>query len=389
MFMLHKISVENFFCIADRQELTFAVPGNAPNLPNFRTPLSNNNTRLPVVVGLFGPNASGKSTVLKAIVSSVIFARNSFGWESTGMNFQAFRQRDWLTKPTKISIDFDSKLGDGQLAMFRYELHITHETLEDKKVAYEALSYAPNGRHRVLFERTDNKFKFGSEFDISDKDDPRVVSIRPNASVISTLVQFNHPIANSIHKELTMQISGFHRSDNILEWYYKDNNLLQSLICELRRFDIGIESVSIEKGPQGLFAKFKHVGLDDFIFMHEQSEGTKRFIDIFPRLYYTLGIGSIAIIDEIDVHFHPLILPELFGWFNNPERNPKNAQLLFTAQNPVLLDDLEKEQVFFTEKPCSKSTIVYGAKDIGGLRRSPSLMKKYLSGELGAVPHFG
>jgi hypothetical protein len=71
------------------------------------------------------------------------------------------------------------------------------------------------------------------------------------------------------------------------------------------------------------------------------------------------------------------------------ERNPYGAQLFFTAHNPALLDVLEKKQIFFIEKPCGKSTYVYGARNIKGLRREPSLMKKYIAGELGAVPHFG
>jgi hypothetical protein len=79
----------------------------------------------------------------------------------------------------------------------------------------------------------------------------------------------------------------------------------------------------------------------------------------------------------------------LFRWFEDSARNPKVAQLLFTAHNPALLDDLEKEQAYFSEKSYGKSTQVYGAKDIKGLRREPSLMKKYLLGELGSVPNIG
>ena len=138
-----------------------------------------------------------------------------------------------------------------------------------------------------------------------------------------------------------------------------------------------------------MFAKFQHVGLDDFIYFEEESAGTQRFVEIFPRLHYVLETGSIAIIDEIDTDLHPLLLPELFRWFNDPERNPYGAQLFFTAHNPALLDDLEKEQIFFTEKPSGEPSHVYGARDIKGLRREPSLMKKYLAGELGAVPHVG
>ena len=102
-----------------------------------------------------------------------------------------------------------------------------------------------------------------------------------------------------------------------------------------------------------------------------------------------LDIGGVAVIDELDTDVHPLLIPELFRWFYDKQRNPNGAQLLFTAHNPAILDELEKEQVFFSEKPSGKPTRIYGAREIKGLRREPSLMKKYLSGELGAVPHIG
>jgi AAA15 family ATPase/GTPase len=121
----------------------------------------------------------------------------------------------------------------------------------------------------------------------------------------------------------------------------------------------------------------------------QESAGTRRFIEIFPLLQYVLDRGGLAIIDEIDTDIHPLLVPELFRWFYDKARNQHGAQLLFTAHNPAILNDLEKEQVFFAEKPSGKPTHIYGAREIKGLRREPSLMKKYLSGELGAVPHIG
>jgi len=388
--MIYNITIENFFSIADSQRISFSVPGNAPELPCFKASSIDKNIRLPSVIGFFGPNASGKTTVLRAIFSAVIFACKSFEWEHAGQMFQSYRQKDWLDKPTKIIIDFDNKLNNkAESAMFRYELHISHKNLQTKKVLYEALSYAPKGKYRSLFERKGQEFYFSNEFGISKKDDPRKESIRPNASVISTLTKLNHYINQQMG---AMQIHGFHGFETTSQWlelYYRDKKCLEHLNKELRRLNIGLEAMFVEKSGLGLFAKFKHMGLDDFIFFQEESAGTPRFVEIFPRLHYALETGSIAVFDEIDTDLHPLLLPELFRWFNDPERNRYGAQLLFAAHNPTLLDELEKGQIFFTEKPSGQASYVYGARDIKGLRREPSLMKKYLSGELGAIPHIG
>ena len=398
--MLHKISIENFFSIAEKQEIDFGVAHNAPDLPCFKQSPSNEDTRLPTVIGFFGPNASGKSTVLRAAIFSVISALHSFDWaDQINLLFQPYRRKDWWDKPTKILIEFDSQLNDDAAStIFRYELHVVHRANEfgNKMISYEALHYAPKGKFRRLFIRNHQEFDFGREFDIPNTNDPRTESIRPNASVISTLAKLNHSLSVHLCKLMGAMQTNYIGVNKVqsdanqwLSAYANDKACLDRLNRELRRFDVGLESMSIELGNQGLFAKFQHVGLDGFIFLAEESQGTQSFIKVFPRLHYVLETGSIAIIDELDTDFHPLLLPELFRWFSDSERNPRGAQLLFTAHNPALLDHLEKEQVFFTEKPYGQATLVYGARDIKGLRREPSLMKKYLSGELGAIPRIG
>ena len=398
--MLHSIRIENFFSIADSQELIFDVPRNAPDLACFKSSCSDENTRLPTAVGFFGPNASGKSTILRVVVSLATFACHSFEMpDPISILFQPYKQKDWWGKPTKITMEFDNLISnDAPSAIFRYELHIDHKASDfsNKIVSYEALSYAPKGKFRCLFEREEQKFHFGNEFGISNTNDPRKESIRPNASVISTLAKLNHPLS-IYHRQrvgaFQTNIVGVSKvQQNANQWlsaYASDKSCLDRLNRELRRFDIGLEAMFIEQGNQGLFAKFQHVGLDDYIFLAEESAGTQRFIEIFPRLHYAIETGSIALIDELDTDLHPLLLPELFRWFSDSKRNPHGAQLFFTANNPALLDDLEKEQVFFTEKPIGQPSHVYGAREIKGLRREPSLMRIYLAGELGAVPHIG
>lgn len=399
LIMIYKIIIENFFSIADRQEIVLSVPGNAPDMLCFRNSLSDNQIRLPTFVGFFGPNASGKSTILRAITTVAMFVLNSFDrGDDIGAFFQSYRQKNWWEKPTKIIIEFDCKLNeDAPFSIFRYELHIANrvDNFLNKIVLYEALSYAPKGKFRRLFEREGQKFYFGQEFGISASNDPRKASIRTNASVLSTLAKLNHPQSIYLNKLIGMSqtnIIGFgriHQNNIWLSVYANDKACLERLNRELRRLDVGLESMSIERGDQGFFAKLKHVGLDSFIFLAEESAGTQRFIEIFPRLHYTLESGGIAVIDELDTDFHPLLLPELFRWFSDSRRNPHGAQLLFTAHNPVLLDDLEKEQIFLVEKPSGYATHIYSVREIKGLRRDPSLMKKYLSGELGAVPQIG
>lgn len=399
--MLYRITIENFFSIADNQEIFFGIPKNVPEISCLKTSRSDDkDMRLPAVVGFFGPNASGKSTILRAISSSLMFVLNSFDWkEQLILYFQPYKQKSWWGRPTKIVIEFDAQLNDADASsIFRYELQISHKAndFDNKAVLYEALSYAPKGKFKRLFERKEQEFYFGADFGILNANDPRKESIRANASVISTLTKLNHPVSTYLSRLVStaqIRVDDFDKGQqNIERWlptYANNESLRKGLNRELRRLDVGLEAMTVERDNQGLFARFKHEGLDESILFAEESQGTQRFINTFPLLHYALETGSIAVIDELDIELHPLLMPELFRWFSDPERNPHNAQLFFTAHNPALLNDLEKEQVFFVEKPSGKATYVYGARDIKGLRRGPSLMRKYISGELGAIPYVG
>ena len=377
--------------------MNFRVPANVPDLACFRDSRAVPGQRLPLIVGIYGPNASGKSTILRAITSTAIFVQHSFALPPNNAIplFNPYAHNNWWNRPSKIIIETDGQLAD-TTAIFRYELHIGHEPNKfGSEVSYESLSYAPKGKFRRIFERHQQEFTFGREFGISNGDS-RIQSIRSNASIISTLAQLNHRLSSDLISSLqTLQtnIAGLDKAlgglNNALSFYAQRPDYLQRLNRELSRLDLGLEEMKIHPGNTGPIATFKHFGLDCDIVLVQESAGTRRFIEVFPFLQFVLDTGGVAVIDELDTDIHPLLMPELFRWFYDAQRNPKGAHLLFTAHNPAILDELEKEQVFFSEKPSGKPTRIYGASEIKGLRREPSLMKKYLSGELGAVPHIG
>jgi len=375
------------------------VPANAPDLACFRDSRAVPGQRLPLVIGVYGPNASGKSTVLRAITATAWFVQHSFTLAPNNPIplFNPYACNSWWNRPTKISIEFDGKIAEKAPAnVFRYELHVSHEPIRfGSEVCYESLSYAPNGKLRRIFERRQQEFTFGREFCLTNGDS-RVQSIRRNASVISTLAQLNHGLSSDFIlslRGLQTNIVGLDGAigglNNALSYYVQRPDHLQRLNREISRLDLGLEEMKIYPGSSGPTATFRHSGLDCEIVLAQESAGTRHFIEIFPFLQFVLDIGGLAVIDELDTDIHPLLIPELFRWFYDQQRNPKGAQLLFTAHNPAILNELEKEQVYFSEKPAGKPTRIYGASEIKGLRREPSLMKKYLSGELGAVPHIG
>ena len=280
--------------------------------------------------------------------------------------------------------------------MFRYELHIANgQHGPGTGVSYEALSFAPGTRLRRLFERRGQAIKVSPDFGIGGQDS-LLLTIRPNASVISTLAKLNHETSLQVWQSvgyLMTNVVGLAKWQNseeaLLQYYELNPEVLERLNRLLIRLDLGLDEMIVGQGPSEQYGMFRHQGLDAPLYFNEESQGTRQFVDLFPVLLYVLEAGSVCAIDEIDNDLHPILIPQIFHMFHNSFTNPKNAQLFFTAHNAVLMDDLEKEELFLTDKESTAATRIYGAQDISGFRREPSLTRRYLRGEMGAVPSPG
>lgn len=69
-----------------------------------------------------------------------------------------------------------------------------------------------------------------------------------------------------------------------------------------------------------------------------------------------LQTGSVVIFDELDASLHPTLSVELLGIFRSPVTNPHGAQLIFTSHDTSLLNHLNRDEVWLTEKRLDGST---------------------------------
>ncbi|MEI9985448.1 MAG: AAA family ATPase, partial [Aliidongia sp.] len=75
--MLYKLEIENFFSVRDRQVLDLSIDGKVPDPEGRYAPIfSGADSRAPKVVALYGANASGKTTVLRALQFIVTMFRD-------------------------------------------------------------------------------------------------------------------------------------------------------------------------------------------------------------------------------------------------------------------------------------------------------------------------
>ncbi|MBU1334470.1 MAG: ATP-binding protein [Alphaproteobacteria bacterium] len=405
--MLYRLEIENFYSIRDHQDIDLRAAGNAPAESDRLAEIwPGASERAAKTVAIYGANASGKSTVLKALSFITQFVMHSFSAPAhQRIMYDRFNDDEAFSQPTRLSIELSgvsdiTRLDDPSAfqCRYRYELVIGGPRSEPAHVESEALYYwpLPDRRRTQLFRRhRDGRVKAAKDFGLSGFKPALEKVLRPNASIISTLVQLKHPFAGLIWNTAARVSSNIfiERSEaadgDIARHYASNHEQLALLNREISRIDLGIKEVHVFPADNGPTIQFSHEGLTALMPLHLESHGTRSFLKLYPLIAQVLAFGGIAIIDELDSSIHPSILPEILGWFHDSDRNPYNAQLWITCHNAALLDFLTKEEVFFCEKDSQGRTSVYSLKDVQGVRREDNFYRKYLSGVYGAVPQIG
>ena len=116
-------------------------------------------------------------------------------------------------------------------------------------------------------------------------------------------------------------------------------------------------------------------------------------ISLYQKLQDSLQNGAIFVADELDIKLHPLLMRNIILNFTDSERNPKNAQLIFTTHNTIYMDMglLRRDEIWFTEKNDNVSEL-YSLDDIqdangNKIRKDANYAKNYLLGKYGAIPY--
>lgn len=406
--MIHLIEIENFLSIRDRQVVDLRISGKVPDrFDRFGSIFPEASTRAPKVVALFGANASGKTNVVKALSFVVQFLRSPAVRAVSGGLVERFNDEESKNRPIRFALEIGGLMdatpdmiaraqqrGGVTYGTYRYELSLAVKDGLIQHVAHESLRQRPNdrGKWQRVFERTGPKHALGSKAFPIQGYRHLLNTLDPSGSIIASFAQFQHPGALFL-KSLAEQAFLFldyqpsTTDDALIRFIGSRPDLLSTLNADLNRIDLGIEEMRVESTPNGSLAKFRHRQLDVDMPWPLQSHGTRAFIRVYPIIADTLASGGVAIVDELDLAIHPLVLPEMLRWFHDPGRNPLGAQLWFTGQAASLLDELVPEEILFCEKDRMGRTSLFLARDVA--RRDDNLRRKYLSGVYGAVPQIG
>jgi uncharacterized protein len=354
-------------------------------------------------LAFFGANASGKSTVLRALAFLRWFIVDSINLPLDA-SLPDLRFADGNAAPTRIKVHFDWSADPWSTALeksdpfaqYMFEVILGGVPGKSATVLSEELRMQPpTGKSRRIFVRSASGEVVGG-VGFSLKGFGHILTNpRPNASVASIVSQLadRHPAAGLLAwaRSLNSNISGWSTlSDerNATKYYAENPEKRITLLSVIRQLDTGIIGMNLRDTANGPEPEFIHLGLGRQLALASESEGTRQYYRIHPIIWETLEHGGIAVVDEMDSTIHPMVLPAILRWFHH-HVNICQAQLWISGHSASLLEELKKEEVYFTEKDQQGRSKIYGLKDIEGVRRVDNFYQKYLGGVYGAVPRIG
>lgn len=368
---------------------------------------------------IYGANGSGKSNLLKGIqymrnlvTGSVVNPKILSMNESFKFNNKS------KELPTKFEASF---IIEG--IMYTYGFSIYENTISKEWL------YKKQKRETILFNRLSPEYKdikLHGEF----KDAENVKRhTREDALFLTTAGMLNISIANKI-------INWFSQINILTDYklphgtveYIEENPEIKNLILNcLKKADIGIDGLNYsikdididDSKKEELLNNFmNNVNIDNINildvsaqkleiytthsiynenktvdgtinlpFEKYQSEGTKKLFSLIGPIIKSLNNGEVVIIDEIDSKLHPSIVRFIISMFNSIDNNKNNSQLICNTHDVMLLqENIRRDQIWFVEKNKYGESKLYSLSDFTGVRKTDSILKKYLLGVFGAIP---
>lgn len=395
--MILKIEFENFFSIRDMVRIDFRAA-------NINTALARELKHnvmdwngVPVLksVGLFGPNASGKSNILKTIDFCCRMVLNSHLYnEGTVFNFEPFKFDGWQDKPSKFLIDF---VCEG--IEYEYSFELTKA-----KIISESLYHYPVGRRAKVFLRgVDGKYSFGSG--VISKPSDVVLNTSDKNLFLSRASSMNREIAQKLYRYFLNQFLLGLVNVNELMVLDSFNTYKKVILKALEICDTDITDIEARKeqvpSPVAMPGQgdlsFKLIDVLKFKTFHrnqkdvmfdldlEESSGTKKLFLILIRLLDVVKNRKSIMMDEFDMGLHTRLADFILDLIHASE----GSQLLFSSHNTNLIDvkRLRRDQIVFVNKSEEGATEVYSLYDFKDFRENMDAEKGYIQGRFDAVPY--
>lgn len=410
--MLLDIEIKNLKSFKNQTIFSMEAENKIEDRNSFEVEVGKEKFELLKTAVLFGGNASGKSnfTSVLSIFRYYLFNKGIEKYNKEGFRFG----EEDKSSTIKVRNIVDDKI-------YEYILEINFNT---KKIIKEKL-YITALERKLVFERENNKIvkydkEIFSEYEITIGFINETLT--DSDSVISRIIEWRVPeeIEKYIFYIDKIKINNY--SDDLGKYIYENKNNKKLVIEFLKKIGIIVNDIEVyreknefflknireskefqilsEKEQEKLLSQIAYIYRIHFVYedkqkqkykldYYEQSAGTQKILSMFFPIYNLLNNGGVMIIDELDITLHYSLIKEIIKMFNSVEYNRKNAQLIFTTHNLLLLDFnlFREDQIWFLENnDVSTGTEFYSLSDIEGYEKNKYLLRDYLNGNFGGIP---
>lgn len=405
--MLIEFSVSNFRSFREKQTFSMVAAPRLRKKENVISPVVKGEKvpDLLKVAAVYGPNASGKSNLVKAlgVIGSLSF-------------------NEVLGDPCIYPFRFDPALVD-QPSCFEWHfvcdgLRYSFELAANaERIVRECLTCYPSGKETLLYER--QHLPEGYQYQFGPKLEGGELVHRAWQDMTSSRALFIRQATLNSRDDLTQLripfdwLSGLKQMDhghtvqrvNEALQACRDEPRLADLLSEfLRSIDVPVSAIKIEakgRGSSGaeMFSpmfdsppktRLTHstaLGVAEFD-LDDESDGTRSLIGFWlPWALFSSRktvLNSLLVVDELDTSLHPEIVIRLVSQ-HLQQNDPR--QLIFTTHNTHLMDAklLRRDQFWLTERDMNGATQLYSIHDIEG-RESEDIEKRYYEGRYRGLP---
>jgi AAA15 family ATPase/GTPase len=414
--MLVDFQVKNFRSLRDEQTISM-VASKDTTLQELNT-MQSGIKAAPTLLrsaAIYGPNAGGKSNLIKALqyMRAVVIESASVMQPGQTFNVQPFRlDAESISQAIEFEVTF---ILDGVRHQYGFALN-AQKIIREYLLVYKAF------KPQQWFDRhyDDMSGKDVYEFGTGLKG-PKTVwegATRPNALFLSMAVQLNSEQLRPVFDWFASQLAIFNELTPLgqqisVEMLRKSEG--KRAICDfLISADISI--TDIEVATRTISGQAVHVDMaagkteirneeqeiSELLFHHstnqgkavfnlsDESMGTRNLFFLTGPVLDILARGATLLVDELDSSLHPLLVRRLVELFQSPTVNKKGAQLIFTTHDTSLLNQelFRRDQIWFVEKNQNQASKVYPLSDFSP-RKNEALEHGYLTGRYGALPFLG
>ncbi len=422
--MLLTFTIENWMSFRDKQEFSLFAGREKQHGERLYKPLSYIPRVLPIAA-LYGANASGKSNFLEALsfLQRLVV-------EGTKLN------RDIHVKNFRLDSDYADKESSFTVMMLvEKDIYEYSVSLTRKRIVKERLVHVQARKETVLFNREGGQVKF---FETTDHLNVVAKITRDDQLILRSSMEFNAreyaPIYNWFKDKLLI-IGPWSRANNIAAIVKGNhvfseafNNLLSNLDTHIERLDLqtlDAEQTLIPNEMLSRIAKdikenetaiFNWFGNQDIAIeshngeaiarkvvalhptaqgelipfeMDEESDGTRRIIDLLPALLKLCHEkGMVVFVDELERSLHHIMVRYFIKHFLSHCTEENANQLVFTTHDALLFtqDIFRRDELWLTDKDHMGASSLKSVAEFKSARYDKVIRKSYLEGRMGGVP---